>query len=381
MLDKGKSVSITLKNFTGDDEIAEMVAVQPKATEEDKPVKIVGKFWTKSPITGSGQNAGTVTVEIGNAPDGFGMATIHPLSVKAGSEDKKITVVYTVPGTMEGGAVRLSLPNSQWGSFQDDDATEANYLEVDVSGGGSATTNVGPTAAIATLSGVVKGSKVEFAYGGGTVTSQNGAQVQSTLAGPKAPTAFVIESDGDGDGSFANVRGLQRSKTEKAEDKESEEKPLGKVYANIAGGDTKGSLFITVTGADDGTGSAEVAVVNTGQGTKKYPDNLDIDGDRNEMELVDSMRIHAGDTGTYIKFTYTPTESIQNGQLIFETQGGWSAPQNNPGSAGYTYFSDTGTAEIDEITFDEEDDSVIVDIDFIDPDGTIEIHYGAYEGD
>ena len=93
------------------------------------------------------------------------------------------------------------------------------------------------------------------------------------------------------------------------------------------------------------------------------------------------MRIHAGDTGTYLKFTYTPTQTLQNGQLIFETQGGWSAPQNNPGSAGYTYFNETGTAEIDEITFDEEDDSVTLDIGFIDPEGTIEIHYGAYEGD
>ena len=377
MLDVEGTVSITLQDYmNADTDIVENVAVQANATEEDKPVKIVGRFWTKSPITGSGHNAGTVTVEIGNALDGFGTATIRPSSVKAGSEDQEITVDYTVPATMEGGAVRLSLPNSQWGSLQDDDATEANYVEVDVVGRGSATTNVGPNAAIATLSGVVKGSKVRFTYGGGTVASRNGAQVQSTIAGPKAPAAFVIESDGDGNGSFTNVRGMQRTKAQKAADAESEEKPLGTVYATDAG-----KLFVTVTGADDGSGSAEVEIVMTGQGTAKYPDNEDIDGDRNLTELVDSMRIHAGDTGTYLKFTYTPTQTIQNGLLIFETQGGWSAPQNNPGSAGYTYFNDTGTAEIDEITFDEEDDSVTLDVGFIDPDGTIEIHYGAYEGD
>ena len=46
------------------------------------------------------------------------------------------------------------LPSSHWGSMQDDDATEANYVEVDVTvGRGEATANVGPTAVIATLDG------------------------------------------------------------------------------------------------------------------------------------------------------------------------------------------------------------------------------------
>ena len=102
---------------------------------------------------------------------------------------------------------------------------------------------------------------------------------------------------------------------------------------------------------------------------------------------MDSYRIHAGDTGTYLKFTYTPTETIRNGQLIFKNRAGWSPPQNNPGEPGYTYISDTGTADIDDFTFDldDDDDPVIgtltVNIDKIDPKGTIEIHYGAYEGD
>ena len=71
MLDVGESVSITLqddfKNETTEI-VSTWLTVQPNATEPDKPVKIVGRFWTKSPITGSGHNAGTVTVEIGNAP-------------------------------------------------------------------------------------------------------------------------------------------------------------------------------------------------------------------------------------------------------------------------------------------------------------------------
>ena len=56
-------------------------------------------------------------------------------------------------------------------------------------------------------------------------------------------------------------------------------------------------------------------------------------------------------------------------------------PQNNPGTAGYTFVDETGTADIDHIEFDEDDGSVTVDIAYIDPDGTIEIHYGAYEGE
>ena len=39
-----------------------------------------------------------------------------------------------------------------------------------------------------------------------------------------------------------------------------------------------------------------------------------------------------------------------------------------------------GTSDIDHIEFDEDDGSVTVDIGYIDPDGTVEIHYGAYEG-
>ena len=43
------------------------------------------------------------------------------------------------------------------------------------------------------------------------------------------------------------------------------------------------------------------------------------------------MRIHAGDTNTYLKFTYTPEETIQDGQLKFQVHGDWSDPQSIPG--------------------------------------------------
>ena len=247
---------------------------------------ITGYFWTSKPITGTGKNAGTVEVEIGNAPDGYGTATIRPNSVKAGSNDKKIIVEYTVPGTMDGGVVRLSIPNG-WGSLQED-PTERNYLEVDVTGSGSAAANIGPSAVEATLDGVVKGDKVKFIYGGGTVRSLNGAEVQSSITDSDDPAPFVIETDGDGDGIFVRVNGEQREKEDRDDDDEAERKPLGKIYRH-----QPGLLYVEVTGADDGSGSAEVAIVNTGQSEAMYPDDQDIDGDRDTEELVDSYRIHA----------------------------------------------------------------------------------------
>ena len=72
---------------------------------------------------------------------------------------------------------------------------------------------------------------------------------------------------------------------------------------------------------------------------------------------------------TYLMFTYTPSETIQDGQLKFAAPGEWTDPQNNPGTAGYTFIDDTGTSDIDHIEFDEDDGSVTVDIGYIDPDG------------
>ena len=164
---------------------------------------------------------GRWTVEIPMLQTVTVMATISPSSVKAGSDDNEITVEFTAAGTMDGGAVRLEIPD-EWGSLQDDDATEANYVEIDVRGRGKATANVGPSAAIAYLEGVVKGSKVRFTYGGGTVRSRNGAQVQPTIA-VEDPAAFMIESDGDGDGSFEARQGYNERRHRRMDDTEQNE--------------------------------------------------------------------------------------------------------------------------------------------------------------
>ena len=314
-----------------------MVTVQHNATEEDEYETITGYFWTSSPIRGRGHNAGAVEVEITNAKDGYGTATISPESVKAGSNDKEITVEFKAAGTMDGGAVRLVTPPG-WGTLQDDDATEANYVEVDVSSGrGTATANVGSNAAVAYLEGLVKGSVVKFTYGGGTVDSRNGAEVQSSIA-VADPAKFIIETDGDGDSIFVNVRGIQRTKAAIKVTTDAKTIPLGVVYRDLPG-----ELRVEVVGADDGSGTAEVEIVNTGQpDDAMYLDDEDSDSDGDKTELVEGMRIHAGDMGTYLMFTYTPSETIQNGQLKFAAPGEWTDPQNNPGTAGYTFIDDTG---------------------------------------
>ena len=200
------AVTITINKFThATTKVVSYVTVQPNATEDDKPEKIDGYFWT-SGVRGRGYSAGAVEVEVTNAADGYGKAKISHSEVSAGSTDEEITVDFTAVGSMDGGAVRLVIPDD-WGDLQDEDATEANYVEVDVvEGRGSATANVADRAVIANLTGVEKDSVVRFSYGGGTVASRNGAEVQPTIAGPKAPAAFEIESDGDGNGSFEDVR-------------------------------------------------------------------------------------------------------------------------------------------------------------------------------
>ena len=155
--------------------------MQPDATKADEPEKIDGYFWT-SGSRGRGYNAGAVEVEISNVADGYGNAVISHSSLSAGSTNEEITIDFTAAGTMDGGAVRLVIPDN-WGDLQDDDATEANYVEVDVvEGRGSAEANVADRAVIANLTGVQAGSVVRFTYGGGTVASRNGAEVQPTIA-------------------------------------------------------------------------------------------------------------------------------------------------------------------------------------------------------
>ena len=341
------TVTITYANFT----------MQSQATPADKPVEIKGKF-QPSP-SGSDPSAGTVEIDVTQVQDGYGEATIrataaNAATVKAGSNNNEIIVEFTAVGTMDGGAVSLQKPPG-WGDFQDDDAKQANYVEVSVVRGGRlGDVNVTPAIVVARLEIFAPNAKLKFTYG----DRQSGAEAQSDIGHAE----FMIKSNGGGDSSFALVRGIERTAAEQEETPE----PFGAVYRDDPEG--LGILRVEVTGADDGSGSAEVTIEDTQQGEAEYPDN------------VEERRIHAGDTGTYLLFTYTPTETIENGQLKFQTNGEWSNPSNSSGTPGYTEIDGTGAANLGDRDFDENDNSVTVDIDEIEPDDTIEIHYGVYSG-
>ena len=347
--------------------------MQPTATPDGKPLEITGRFWTSSPIRGSGYSAGTAEVEVTQVLDSYGEATItasaaNGPTVKAGSDNNIIHVEYTGDGTMDGGAVSLQKPTG-WGNFQADDATLANYIEVEVvlGSGKISTVDVGPDIVIANLETFAPNAKLRFTYGDGTVRDQNGAAAQPNIG----LAEFTIQSDGDGDGIFKAVRGTKREQV----DIDKTPEPLGTAYR-----DALGVLRIEVTGAGAGSGSAEVAIVNTQQSLAKYRDDEDSDNDGVSTEILDLMRIHAGDTDTSLMFTYTPTETIQNGELKFEVHGDWSDPQSIPGIDGYTYVRGTGTrTDISEPVFDETDKTVLVDLFYLDTGGTVEIHYGAFD--
>ena len=330
--------------------------MQSQATPRDKPIKITGKF---SPSSGGLKEAGTVEIDVTQVQDGYGKATIKATAanaptVKAGSNNNQIIVEFTAVGTMDSGAVSLEKPTG-WGDFQDDDAKQANYVQVSVvSGGRLGDVNVTPDIVVARLETFAPNARLKFTYG----NRQSGAEAQSDIGHAE----FMIKSNGGGDSSFALVRGTERTAAEQEETPE----PFGAVYRDDPDG--PGILRVEVTGADDGSGSAEVTIEDTQQGEAEYPDN------------VEERRIHAGDTGTYLLFTYTPTETIENGQLKFQTNGEWSNPSNSSGTPGYTEIDGTGAANLGDRDFDENDNSVTVDIDEIEPDDTIEIHYGVYSG-
>ena len=41
------------------------------------------------------------------------------------------------------------------------------------------------------------------------------------------------------------------------------------------------------------------------------------------------MQVHAGDDSTYLVFTYTPSQTIAEGQLRFTVPGTWTPPQRD----------------------------------------------------
>ena len=132
-----------------------------------------------------------------------------------------------------------------------------------------------------------------------------------------------------------------------------------------------------MTGGEGGSGTASKEIASSQAGPSSY--QVVVDG-KAETQII--SQVHAGDESTYIRFTYTPVETIENGALKFIVPDGWSSPQlDNANGEGYTYVDDRGNA-----TTRSPDPgpgrSIIVPISSISADGStsIVIHYGADDG-
>ena len=227
-------ITITINKFhAGTTELPDKVTVQGNATEDDKPEKITGYFWT-SGSRGRGYNAGTVEVEITNAADGYGNATISPSSVQRGAVNEEITIDFTAAGTMDGGAVRLVIPDD-WGNLQDDDATEANYVEVDVVGGrGTATANVADRAVIANLTGVQRQcGQIQLRRRNRSESQRCRSPTHYSLL-LRIPLNLRLKQMAMVMAALPMSKVCNERTAQKAADTEAKEKPLGAVYRTIS---------------------------------------------------------------------------------------------------------------------------------------------------
>ena len=293
------------------------------------------------------RDAGTIFVDVTNVEDGKGTATLSsaPATVRAGSKRNTITVTFTGTGTMDGGAVRFTIPEG-WGAMQDEDNLKRNYTEIDVSGSGAEKTDHeildDGLQVVANLKTFGKGNKVTLTYGGGRGgRDDRGATAQEDIG----EATFMVESMGGADGDFVDIRGDDAA-------------------------DAANPLAIEIKGAESGSGEGIVEIVKSKSGEGLY------DGETDTDEQM--MQVHAGDDSTYLKFTYTPSQTIAEGQLRFTVPGTWTEPQRDATDRpGYTYLhSDSGTVSSE--TYDETTQSVVADISLT-LDDDIEIHYGWYE--
>ena len=333
-------------------------------------INIEGEFRTRSGARD--RDAGTLDIEVLNVRDGSGEATITTgrtprHSVKAGSVDNEITVEFTAAGTMNGGYVTLEKPDS-WGNLQDNDDTEPNYVTVEASGrSASVTSNVGRDIAVANIGVLGHNNTITFTISGAEASSEFEV------------SEFIVESAGDADGGLVALIGTAPEPV----DATAAELATGQIYweeNSTADADKtvfnedpdvrNGILRINIEGAADGTGTATVEIRGSeNRGTY----GIDADGEA-DVDAV-TRQVHAGDTGAYLLFTYTPTQSIQKGELRFTVPNDWSTPQGDEQDIeGYTYFREVGGAEIGPEEFDG--NRVTAEIIDITRQDAIQIHYG-----
>ena len=295
-------------------------------------VNVTGTFRTSA--NASTRTAGTVTVTIGNIMDGAGMAVLSPSSLEAGSSHRVVEVTFTAAGTMDGGNVSLEIP-AGWGDVQSKDPTQRNYVSVRGDGITGEPNTDGGRRIIASLDKLAAGGSFRFIIGSGTGGANNGVEVQDTVGFAD----FTIKSDGDGDTVYAAI-----ASTLEFKDREKIRNPdkTGKIYKDAAG-----ILKTKVTSALDGTG----------------------------MVTVEPVEVRAADANVRLVFTYTPTQTIEDGALKLTVPSSWSKPQvEEDGRPGYTEAEGPSLGS----ATDDDKFSVTIPIISLDKDqDPIKITYGA----
>ena len=203
-----------------------------------------------------------------------------------------------------------------------------------------------------------KGNTITFTFDNATAQSKLGL------------ATFHIESDGGAGLDF--VMGEAQTDAEK----KTNEFALGKTYSTNLNvdGTPSGELRIQVGGGEGGKGGVVASVEQSAEGLSFY-DKVADDG---TVTSEPERRVHAGDDTAYIEFTYTPTETIEEGELTFTVPPDWTEPQaDSRNQPGYTDVDE----EDAQTTFpDYNGRTVTVPISFIDSGGTIIIHYGLGNG-
>ena len=254
-LDEGDSVTIRYGDST--DPKKYPVKISADATEEsdsaERGLAIRGYFKVNDSAGFRRHAAGTIWAVVTNVDDGKGAAelTRNPPTTRAGSTKNEITVEFTGTGTMDGGAVRLTIPDD-WGLMQDN-TLKRNYIEVDVSRGamlGDVEIVDDGLAVEANLTTFGEGDVVTFIYGGGDGDRESGrgAEAQEDIG----EAIFMVESQGSSDGGFVNI-------------------------TDDDAADTEDPLAFQIKGAESGSGDGVVEIMATKALEGLYDGETDVD--------------------------------------------------------------------------------------------------------
>ena len=263
--------------------------------------------------------AGTIDMEITNVIDGSGTAKIttpNTFTLDAGSTGNTIVVEFEASGTMDGGEVLLEIQDTQdtWGNLSEISGQD-NHIAV-TARPRSATprsVSVGDDFVLVYLETFGKGDTLIFTLQG--VTAQNDIETTAfrvfsagSAAGTREPLAG--EDNPDGDDADRLLGAVYKALFDFDGDGVAEEDPR----------DEMGALRIKVAGGGAGEGTVTFDIIETTEGLNTYLTDADDDG---TYELERTLQVHAGDTGTYLEFTYTPVETIAAGELRFTAPTDW----------------------------------------------------------